>query len=258
MKKYRILSWNVNGLRAVLKKNFLPWFQKDSPDILCLQEAKVQMGQLPPEVMHFPGYDFQLNSGERPGYSGVVTFSKIKPVSVKKGFGVARFDNEGRILETEYPEFTLFNIYFPNGKSGDERLQYKMDFYEEALKYFMKLRKEGKKLVICGDVNTAHKPIDLARPKPNEKISGFLPIEREWMDKFVAKGFIDTFRVFDPRPEQYTWWDIISRARERNVGWRIDYHFISEDLKPFLEEAFILPDVMGSDHCPVGIVLKFK
>ena len=258
MKKYRVLSWNVNGLRAVLKKNFLTWFQKESPDTLCLQETKVLPDQLPPDVLHFPGYDFQLNAAERPGYSGVATFSKIKPLAVKKGFGVARFDSEGRVLATEYPDFTLLNIYFPNGKSGDERLKYKMDFYEDALKYFLKLRKQGKKLVVCGDVNTAHKPIDLAHPKENEKISGFLPIEREWMDKLVSKGFIDAFRVFNQKPEQYSWWDIRTGARARNVGWRIDYHFISEDLKPHLEDAFILPEVMGSDHCPVGIVLKFK
>jgi exodeoxyribonuclease-3 len=256
MKKVRILSWNVNGLRAILKKNFLQWFHQESPDILCLQETKVLASQLPPDVLHFPGYDFQLNAAERPGYSGVVTFSKEKPLSVKKGFG-GPFDNEGRILETEYPEFTLLNIYFPNGKSGEERLRYKMDFYAQALKYFMKLRKKGKKLVVCGDVNTAHKAIDLARPKQNEKISGFLPMEREWMDQWVAHGFIDTFRFFNREPNQYSWWDQITRARERNVGWRIDYHFASEDLKPCLENAFIMPQVMGSDHCPVGLTLKF-
>ena len=257
MKKYRILSWNVNGLRAVLKKNFLTWVQKDSPDILCLQETKVLPAQLPPDVLHFPGYDFQLNAAERPGYSGVATFSKEKPLSVRKGFGVESFDREGRILETEYPDFTLFNIYFPNGKSGDERLKYKMDFYEEALKYFMKLRKKSKKIVVCGDVNTAHKEIDLKRPKENSKVSGFLPLEREWMDKWISKGFVDTFRIFNQEADQYTWWDVISGARARNVGWRIDYFFISEDLKPNLQEAFILPEVLGSDHCPVGVVLKF-
>ena len=257
-KSYRLLSWNVNGLRAVLKKDFLSWLKKESPDALCLQEIKAMASQLPPDVLHFPGYDVQIHSAVRPGYSGVATFSKVKPLSVKRGFGVEKFDTEGRVLETEYPEFTLFNIYFPNGKSGQERLDYKMEFYETALKYFMKLRKQGKKLVICGDVNTAHREIDLARPKENSKISGFLPIEREWMDRWIAGGFVDTLRVFDPNPARYTWWDVISRARERNVGWRIDYFFISEDLKPALEEAFILPEVMGSDHCPVGILLKFK
>ena len=256
-KKVRILSWNVNGLRAVAKKGFLLWLQKVSPDVLCLQEIKAMKAQLPPDVLHAPGYEFFIHSAQRPGYSGVATFSKQKPVKVNTGFGMERFDNEGRVLETEFPEFTLFNIYFPNGKSGPERLQYKMDFYEYYLKYFEKLRQQGKKLVICGDVNTAHREIDLARPKENSKISGFLPIEREWMDKLVSKGFIDTFRVFDQGPAKYTWWDVISGARARNVGWRIDYFFISDDLRPNLEEAFILPDVMGSDHCPVGVVLKF-
>ena len=258
MKKVKILSWNVNGLRAVLKKDFLVWLQKESPDVLCLQETKVLPAQLPPDVPHLPGYHFELNAAERPGYSGVAVFSKEKPLSVKRGFGTECFDREGRVLEIEYPEFVLFNIYFPNGKMSPERLQYKMDFYEEILKYFLKLRKKGKKIVVCGDVNTAHKEIDLARPKENSKVSGFLPIERAWMDKFVSKGFIDTFRVFDPGPNKYTWWDVISGARARNVGWRIDYFFISDDLKPGLEEAFILPDVLGSDHCPVGVVLKFK
>ncbi len=258
MKQYRILSWNVNGLRAVLKKNFLTWFKKDGADILCIQEIKATPAQLPPDVLHFPGYDVQVHSAQRPGYSGVATFSKEKPLSVKQGFGIGRFHSEGRVLETEYREFTLFNIYFPNGKSGDERLGYKMDFYEEALKYFLKLRRRGKKLVICGDVNTAHKEIDLARPRENSKVSGFLPIERAWMNKWVSKGFLDSFRVFNQEPNQYTWWDVISGARARNVGWRIDYFFISEDLRPRLREAFILPEVLGSDHCPVGITLKFS
>ena len=257
-KTYRLISWNVNGLRAVLKKDFFKWFKKEAPDVLCLQEIKATQAQLPPDILHYPGYNMSWNSAERLGYSGVATFSKDKPVSVNTTCGLKHFDCEGRVLQTEFPEFTLFNIYFPNGKRDDVRLKYKMDFYEHYLDYFMKLRKKGKKLVICGDVNTAHKEIDLARPKENSKISGFLPIEREWMDKWVSKGFIDTFRVFDPSPAKYTWWDVISGARARNVGWRIDYFFISEDLKPNLEEAFILPDVMGSDHCPVGIELKFN
>ena len=256
-KKVRILSWNVNGLRAGLKKGFLAWLKKDSPDILCLQETKALVSQIPPDMLHYPGYEKFWNPAERLGYSGVATLTKEKPVSVKNGTGIKRFDSEGRVIETEYPEFTLFNIYFPNGKMGPDRLKFKMDFYEEYLKYFMKLRRQGKKLVICGDVNTAHKEIDLARPKENSKISGFLPIEREWMDRWVAKGFLDTFRVFDQESGRYTWWDLLSGARARNVGWRIDYFFISEDLRPNLEEAFILPEVQGSDHCPVGIRLKF-
>jgi len=254
----KILSWNVNGVRAALKKGLLDWLKKESPNILCLQETKATPAQLPPELLYPPGYHAFWNSAARLGYSGVATFTKEKPVSVKNGFGIERFDTEGRVLETDHKDFTLFNVYFPNGKMNDERLRYKMDFYEEFLKYLIKLKKKGKKVVICGDYNTAHKAIDLARPKENEKISGFLPIEREWMDKLVTHGFMDTFRIFNQDPGHYSWWDVISRARERNVGWRIDYHFISENLKPHLKEAFIMPEAMGSDHCPVGILLSFK
>lgn len=253
----KILSWNVNGVRAILKKNFLSWLKKESPDILCLQETKALPSQLPPELLGLPGYHAFWNSALRLGYSGVATFTKEKPVSVKKGFGISRFDEEGRVLETEFKNFTLLNIYFPNGKMGSERLKYKMDFYEAALKYFLKLKKQGKKLVVCGDYNTAHQPMDLARPKENEDISGFLPMEREWLDRLAANGFLDTFRVFNRDPGHYSWWDMRTGARERNVGWRIDYHFISENLKTHLKDGFILPGVMGSDHCPVGVVLKF-
>lgn len=257
MKRVRILSWNVNGIRAILKKNFLPWLKKQSPDILCLQETKAQPGQLAPEILHPPGYEAVWNSAERLGYSGVATLSRAKPDAVSRGLGVPRFDCEGRVLATEFQGFTLINIYFPNGKMNAERLRYKMDFYEESLRYFLKLKKKGKRLVICGDYNTAHKPIDLKRPKENEDVSGFLPMEREWMDKLVTAGFVDTFRVFHPdEADQFSWWDLRTGARERNVGWRIDYHFISEDLKPQLEDAFILPEVTGSDHCPVGVTLK--
>jgi exodeoxyribonuclease-3 len=254
----KILSWNVNGVRAALKKGLLDWLKKTSPDILCLQETKASEAQLPPELRYPPGYEVVWNAAERPGYSGVATFSKKKPVSVKRGFGIAQFDREGRVLETDHGDFILFNIYFPNGKMGPERLKYKMDFYDEALKYFIKLTKKGKKLVICGDYNTAHHPIDLAHPKQNEDVSGFLPIERAWMDRLEKSGFIDTFRVFNKEPSQYSWWDIRTGARARNIGWRIDYHFISENLKPHLKNAFILPEVMGSDHCPVGVELKFS
>lgn len=236
----------------------MDWLAKESPDILCVQETKALPSQLPPELLHPKGYEAHWNSAERLGYSGVATFTKIKPSAVRRGLGIPRFDIEGRVLETEYPEFILFNIYFPNGKMNSDRLQYKMDFYEACLEYFVKLKKKGKRLVVCGDYNTAHQPIDLARPKENEGTSGFLPIERAWMDKLVAAGFIDTFRVFNAEPGNYTWWDTISRARERNVGWRIDYHFISDDLKPNLSDATILPEVMGSDHCPVGLLLNFR
>jgi exodeoxyribonuclease-3 len=253
----KLVSWNVNGIRAVYKKGFLDWFKKEKPDILCLQETKAMKEQLSDDLLNVNGYTSYFSSAERKGYSGTATYTKHNPRKVSKGIGIEKFDNEGRFLVTEFDEFVLFNIYFPNGKAKKERLEYKMDFYDAFLKHLKKLLKQDKKIVICGDVNTAHKEIDLARPKENEKISGFLPEEREWIDKLLDTGFIDTFRIYNQEPEQYTWWDMMTRARDRNVGWRIDYFFISENLKHNLKNAFILPDVMGSDHCPVGIELKF-
>jgi len=257
MKKVRILSWNVNGIRSAYKKGILNWFSKEQPDILCIQETKAMKEQLPEDLLNVNGYASHFSSAERKGYSGTATYTKVNPVKVLNGIGIKKFDSEGRFLITEFDEFILFNIYFPNGKAKKERLQYKMDFYEAFLKHLKKLLKQDKKIVICGDVNTAHKEIDLARPKENEKISGFLPEEREWIDKLLETGFTDTFRKFNQKPEQYTWWDMMTRARDRNVGWRIDYFFISDNLKDNLKNALIFPEVMGSDHCPVGIELKF-
>ncbi len=253
MKKIKILSWNVNGLRAVHKKGFLDWFGKVNPDILCIQETKAHEEQLPDELKNISGYNSYFCSGERKGYSGVALYTKEKPISIKKSFGDAKFDNEGRILIAEYPGFYLFNIYFPNGKASPERLKFKMEFYDAFLDYANKLKKKGNKIIVCGDVNTAHKEIDIARPKENSTVSGFLPEERAWIDRFIEKGYIDTFRIFNQEPNNYTWWDMVTRARERNVGWRIDYFFVSENTKDEIKDAFILPDVMGSDHCPIGI-----
>jgi exodeoxyribonuclease-3 len=258
MKKFRILSWNVNGIRAAYKKGFVHWLPKENPDIICIQETKAMKEQLPDDLINIGKYNSYFSSAERKGYSGVATYSKAEPVSVSNGIGIKKFDSEGRFLITDFVDFLLFNIYFPNGKAKKERLQYKMDFYDSFLKHLNKLTKQGKKIVVCGDVNTAHKEIDLARPKENEKISGFLPEEREWIDKLLQAGFIDTFRVFNDKGENYSWWDMMTRARDRNVGWRIDYFFISENLSSNLKSATILPDVMGSDHCPVGIELKFN
>ena len=257
MKKLVLLSWNVNGIRAAYKKGFVDWFKKENPDILCLQETKAHPDQLTEDLININKYKSYFSSSiVKKGYSGVAIYTKQEPVKVQHGFGIPKFDEEGRIVSAEYTDFILINIYYPNGKASDIRLKYKMDFYDAFLDYADKLVKKGKKLVICGDVNTAHKEIDLARPKENEKISGFLPIEREWMDKFFSHGYVDTFRMFNDQPEQYTWWDQQSRARERNVGWRIDYFFVSENFMKNVNKAFILPDVMGSDHCPIGLELK--
>ncbi len=253
MKTLKILSWNVNGIRAVNKKGFLDWFAKVNPDILCIQETKAHEEQLPDELLHVDGYNAYFSSGERKGYSGVALYTKEKPISIKKGFGKKEFDNEGRILIAEYPGFYLYNIYYPNGKASAERLKFKMDFYDAFFDHANKLKKSGAKIIICGDVNTAHKEIDIARPKENSTVSGFLPEERAWIDKFIASGYVDTFRMFNSEPNNYTWWDQVTRARERNVGWRIDYFFVSENAKSDIKNAFILSEVIGSDHCPIGI-----
>jgi exodeoxyribonuclease-3 len=256
MKELRLLSWNVNGIRSVKNKGFLDWFFRDSPDILCLQETKAQPDQLDADLKELAGYNVYWSYPERKGYSGVAVYTREKPLEVRYDFGDTGLDLEGRVIIAGYPGFTLMNVYFPNGKMGPERLDYKMTFYDIFLDYADSRKAAGEKLVICGDVNTAHREIDLARPKENSKISGFLPEERAWMDKFVAHGYVDTFRQFHKEPDQYSWWDFKSRARERNVGWRIDYFFVSENLLPSVTDAFILSDVMGSDHCPVGIILE--
>lgn len=257
MRKTRIISWNVNGIRSVAKKGFFEFISNDGPDILCIQETKAREEDIPTELKAIPGYYSYFSSPERKGYSGVGVYTKEKPLSINTGFGIGRFDNEGRALILEYSEFILFNIYFPNGKMSGERLQYKMDFYEMFLDYAKNLLNQGKKIIVCGDVNTAHKEIDIARPKENEKISGFLPKERAWIDKSIETGFLDTFRHFNKDPANYSWWDYKSKARDRNVGWRIDYFFISSNLLNNLSSAFILKEVMGSDHCPVGIEISF-
>lgn len=254
----RIISWNVNGIRAAQKKGLLAWLERESPDILCVQETKAHPDQLDAELRNPPGYHAYFHAAERKGYSGVATFSKRKPLSVQYGYGHPRFDCEGRVVQTEFPEFVLLNIYFPNGNRDEERLRYKLHFYDETLFHIQKIKKSGKRLIITGDYNTAHKPIDLARPEENATVSGFLPEERAWLDKWIADGQVDVFRQFCNDPEQYTWWDMKTRARERNVGWRIDYHFITPDLLPHIKKASIHPEVMGSDHCPVSLELKFQ
>ena len=255
-KPLRLVSWNVNGVRAVHKKGFAEWLKKDAPDVLCLQETKAQLDQLTPQVHAPEGYQTQWHWGERKGYCGVSTFSKETPLCVDRGLGNPLFDGEGRVLITRFEDFTLFNVYFPNGQSRADRLKFKLDFYEDFLKVLERYRARGEdKLIICGDVNTAHTELDLARPKENQKTSGFLPEERGWIDKLLAAGFIDSFREFEKGGGHYSYWDQISGARARNVGWRIDYFFLSKNLRARLKGAFIQPAVMGSDHCPIGIEL---
>jgi len=258
MNNTRVISWNVNGIRSVAKKGFFEFISNDNPNIVCIQETKAREEDIPKELKEITDYYSYFSSPERKGYSGVGVYTKERPLSIKTNFGINKFDSEGRGLILEYPYFILLNVYFPNGKMSDERLQYKMDFYEMFLDYVKDLLVQGKKIIICGDVNTAHKEIDIARSKENEKISGFLPEERAWIDKFIEVGFIDTFRHFNKEPANYSWWDYKSRARDRNVGWRIDYFFISSNLTKNLSSAFILNEVIGSDHCPVGIEILLE
>jgi exodeoxyribonuclease III len=262
----KILSWNVNGLRSVAKKGFLKYLYNQDPDILCLQETKAQPDQLEEELVKPKGYFTYWNyPEERKGYSSVAIYAKQKPISVKRGMGQQEYDSEGRILVAEYGAFTLFCVYFPKGDVHPpriHRLKYKLAFYDAFLEHLDLLRKSGKKLIICGDFNTAHTAIDIARPKENEKASGFLPVERAWIDKLISHGFVDTFRRFHEEPNQYTWWDSKTRAKERNVGWRLDYFFVSDNLIESVQDSFILDNVKSiigsdaSDHCPVGIILR--
>ena len=255
-KTIKIFCWNVNGIRAIEKKGFHKWIKKASPDVLCLQETKAQEDQLEGSLKKIDKYSAFFFSAERKGYSGVATYARIKPLNVNKGFGKAIYDNEGRVIETEFDKFTVFNVYFPNGGRGEERIQYKLDFYDELFFHIEKIRKRKKNIIVCGDYNTAHKEIDLARPRDNEKNTGFLPREREWIDKIINLGYIDIFREYNKEPGQYTYWDFVTRARERNVGWRIDYFFVSKEMRGMVVDTKIHNGVMGSDHCPIELDIK--
>jgi exodeoxyribonuclease III len=251
----KLVSWNVNGLRAAWKKGFHDFMAAEAPDILCVQETKIQDDQITDEMRQPHGYHSYWNIAEKKGYSGVVTYARPAPVASATEFGSPVLDAEGRIMHTEFADFHLLNVYFPNGGMGPERLAHKLKFYDEFLRLTEALRRRGKGVVVCGDVNTAHAEIDLARPKENEKTSGFMPIEREWVSRFIARGYHDTFRLFSQESGQYTWWDLKTGARTRNVGWRIDYFFVSDELRDRVKAAGILPHVHGSDHCPITLIL---
>lgn len=254
--KIRIISWNVNGIRAAINKGLWQWVKKENADIYCFQETKANQDQVPVGLEMPKGFRTYWNSAEKAGYSGVATLTKNEPKTVICGDRDNDWDNEGRVLITKFDEFTLLNVYFPNGKKDKARLMYKMDFYEYFLKYINKLRERGEKIIFGGDVNTAHKEIDLARPKENENISGFLEIERKWIDKVIRAGYADTYRMFNPAVAGYSWWSQRGGARKRNVGWRIDYFFVDKSLVKKVKKAFILDEVPGSDHCPVGIEVE--
>lgn len=253
----RIVSWNVNGLRSIGKNGFWHAVWKLKPDILCLQEIKAESTQLPDEIREVPGFTVIFNSSRaRKGYSGVAMYCKTPPESVELGLGSEeRFDVEGRLITAIFEDFILCNVYFPNGGQGPERLAYKLDFYDAFLVYIEELRaKHTKPLIFCGDINTAHEAIDLARPKENEQNTGFLPEERAWIDEVVATGYTDVYRARNPdRTGAYTYWDLKTGARDRNVGWRIDYFFVSNDVLPKVKNITIHSDIYGSDHCPLSL-----
>jgi exodeoxyribonuclease-3 len=249
-----LYSWNVNGIRAAAKKGFTEWLQTSQADLVCLQETKAHPDQLDEELTAPPGYNAYWASAQRKGYSGVCIYSKEPPISVDL-MNVERFDAEGRVLVAEFPEFTLFNCYFPNSQAEGARLDYKLDFCNTLQAAAADLVASGKHVVICGDYNVAHKAIDLENPKANEKNPGYLPEERAWMDQFIDSGFVDTFREFNTEARQYSWWSYRFSAREKNIGWRIDYHCVNQGFKNRLKDARIHQDIFGSDHCPVSLTL---
>lgn len=252
-----LLSWNVNGIRACINKGLIKWVQERNPDILCLQETKAQAEQIS-FTFDLPDYQVYWSSAEKKGYSGVVTFTKIKPISVLQGLGVKEFDIEGRFLQTEFKDFFLINLYFPNAQRELKRLDYKLRFNHTLLEYINELKKKEKGILLCGDFNVAHKEIDLKNPKENQNNAGFSPQERAFFSKLLDHGYIDTFREFDQSPDQYTWWTYRYNARARNIGWRIDYFVINQEFREKLASAFILADIEGSDHAPIGLTLDIK
>lgn len=255
----KIISWNVNGIRAIHKRgDFLPFIKTYKPDMLGIQETKCDEESLPDDLKTLNGYHAYFSASQlRKGYSGVGLYTKHEPLKVGHGIGIPEFDVEGRIVWGDFGDFILFNIYFPNGGQGPHRIEYKLKFYDAFLKHIENLRKKGKKIIFCGDVNTAHHEIDLARPKENANNTGFLPIERAWLDTLIEKGYVDVFRYKYPeKKEIYTYWDMKTRARDRNVGWRIDYFFVTPDLVSSIKDIKVLSEVGGSDHCPVMLELK--
>lgn len=255
--KKKILSYNVNGIRAAISKGFLSWLKDADPDIISIQETKASPDQLDTKVFEDLGYHHYWFSAQKKGYSSVAVLTKLKPTKVEFGIGIEKYDIEGRTLRLDIDDITLINSYFPSGTTGDIRQDFKMEYLADFLIYIENLKKERPKIIVSGDFNICHKPIDINHPKRHLNSSGFLPEERAWLDRFVESGFIDTFREFNNEPDQYSWWSYRAGSRKKNLGWRIDYHFISEPLKPSLKNSAILQQVVHSDHCPVAIELDF-
>jgi exodeoxyribonuclease-3 len=250
----RITTWNVNGLRAALNKGAWDWVKQENPDVLCLQEIKARPDQIADEYHDlFKEHTVYWNPAERPGYSGVATLTTCTPQAVDYGIGRPEFDLEGRVICTKFPDFFLFNIYFPSGQRGLARVEYKLEFYAHVLDICDRLHKNSERLILCGDFNTAHNEIDLRYPKENKNTSGFLPEERAWIDTYLSHGLVDVYRTLFPEKVEYTWWTYRMNARQKNVGWRLDYFLVSEPLVHFVKDVVIHAEVLGSDHCPVTL-----
>lgn len=256
MAEKKIITYNVNGIRAALNKGFAQWLQEENPDVVCIQEIKAFKEQVDTAIFDHLGYKHYWYSAQKPGYSGVAILSKEEPKHVEYGCGDERFDREGRVIRADFDDYSVLSIYHPSGSSGDERQAFKMVWLDFFLKYANELRAQIPGLVLCGDYNICHKPIDIHDPVSNKNSSGFLPEEREWFDQFVENGYHDSFRMLHPEPHNYTWWSYRANARNNNKGWRIDYVMLTDLIKDRLEEAQILPDVKHSDHCPMSVILK--
>lgn len=252
----KIISYNVNGIRSAISKGFLNWLEAEAPEVVCLQETKAQPEQVPVFEFESLGYRTFWHSAEKKGYSGVAILSRIDPDHVDRGMGMQVYDSEGRVLRADYGDLSVISVYHPSGSSGDHRLEFKLRWLEDFLAYVNELRKSRPKLIISGDYNICHKAIDIHDPVRNAKVSGFLPEEREWMTRFLDTGFIDSFRHFNQEPHQYSWWSFRANARQRNLGWRIDYNMVTGNLGSRLKGAGIMPDVKHSDHCPVWVTLS--
>lgn len=252
----KIMSWNVNGIRAAGKVHFPVWFEEAKADIVCIQETKANREQLGEELLHPGKYHSYWHSAQKAGYSGVAIYSKVEPLRLQEGIGIPAIDSEGRVLIAEYPGFVLMNTYFPNSQREGVRLPYKLAFCKQILEYCQKVRSQGKNLIICGDFNIAHREIDLKNPKSNQKNAGFLPEERAWMEQFLTVGFVDGFRNFVTDPDHYTWWSYRPGVREKNIGWRLDYFVVNEEFRGRLKQVSHQPHIRGSDHCPVSFQLK--